>query len=147
MDGFHHPATNGSPLPKLPWNTYVHVTNPRNNKTLSVPLIDLGPSLRASSHAAIDLTEAAFKQLGGKPSAGILPVTYSIPGAARFLPADLRARDTHGLRTVSLTRSLAGARVPTEAVEAHDEHRISHGLMPATYAAHHPDRRADQAVH
>ncbi len=131
MDGFHHPATNGSPLPKLPWNTYVRVTNPRNNKTLSVPLIDLGPSLRAPSHGAIDLTETAFKQLGGKPSAGIMPVTYSIPGAARFLPADRRARDAHGLKTVSLARSLAGSRVPIEAAEAHDEHRISRGLTEA----------------
>src|SRR5262249_26037833 len=102
MNGFHLPSTDGSPIPKLPWNTYVRVTNLKSNKTLSVPVIDLGPSLTAPSQAAIDLTETAFKQLGGKPAAGLMSVTYCIPGAAQFVPADRRAPDANGLKTISL---------------------------------------------
>ena len=102
MDGFNHPATDGSPLPRIPWNTFVKVINIKTNKELSVPLIDLGPSLSAPSQAAIDLTEAAFKALGGKPSAGKILVNYVIPGGARFLPGSV-------LKTVSLARSLSNA--------------------------------------
>jgi hypothetical protein len=106
MQGFHHPATDRSPIPKLPWNTYVRVTNLKSNKTISVPLIDLGPSLTAASQAAIDLTETTFKQLGAKPAAGTMSVTYCIPGAARFLPADRRGSAANGLKTISLAKSL-----------------------------------------
>jgi hypothetical protein len=39
MDGCHSSETDGSPLPKLPWNTFVRVTNRANGKTASVPRI------------------------------------------------------------------------------------------------------------
>jgi len=117
MDGFNHKSTDGSPIPRLPWNTFVRVTNTKNGKELSVPLIDLGPSLTAPSHAAIDLTEAAFKALGGKLATGTMQVDYVIPGGARFLPGDR-------LKTVSLSRSLTAA----ADADGKNGHGISHGL-------------------
>ena len=126
MAGFHHPATDGSPIPRLPWFTPVQVTNTSSGKQIQVPLIDLGPSLGAASHAAIDLTETAFVQLGGRPSAGIMPVTYAILGGARHMPK--AAPDA--LKTQSLQKSLAPAGnggapnlVPTD-----DGHGISDGI-------------------
>src|SRR5512143_417948 len=45
MDGFNHPATDGSPLPRMAWKTTrVEVTNLANGRGATVPLIDLGPS-------------------------------------------------------------------------------------------------------
>lgn len=125
MAGFHHPATNASPIPRLPWFTQVRVSNTGNGKEIQVPLIDLGPSLNASSHAAIDLTEMAFVQLGGKPSAGIMHVTFSIPGGARYLPKAVAE-----LKTVSLSNSLAqgGNGAPLNLAPADDGHGISHGI-------------------
>jgi N-acetylmuramoyl-L-alanine amidase len=126
MAGFHHPATNASPIPRLPWFTQVQVTNTGNGKTVHVPLIDLGPALNASSHAAIDLTEMAFVQLGGKPNAGIMDVTFSIPGGARYMPK--AAPDV--LKTVSLRNSLppGGNGAPLNLAPADDGHGISHGI-------------------
>ena len=46
----------GSPIPKLPWGTKVEVTH--DGKTITVPVIDLGPS-RGTGHA-IDLTVTWF---------------------------------------------------------------------------------------
>jgi N-acetylmuramoyl-L-alanine amidase len=88
MDGFHHPATNGSPIPKIPWKTLITVTNrqDRNGATKSFPLIDLGPSKNAASHAAIDLTPPAFESLGGDLQAGLLRVNYRIVNGAQFVP-------------------------------------------------------------
>jgi hypothetical protein len=88
MDGFGSPKTNGSPIPRLPFlTTMVSVTNRKNNMTLSVELIDLGPSKFAGSRAALDLTKAAFQALGGNPDDGIMRVDYSIIGGALHLPA------------------------------------------------------------
>ena len=85
MDGFHHAPTDGSPLPRIDWKTFVKVRNRANNRELSVPLIDLGPSLDAASGAAIDLTEAAFKLIGGHTTEGKVRVDFTIPGGAKFL--------------------------------------------------------------
>lgn len=96
MDGFHHPSTNGSPIPKLPWKTPVLVTNLANQKSQSFELIDLGPSKFAASHAALDLTKAAFKALGGSTNKGTIKVNYRIVGGAKFV---------HVINNVSLTSS------------------------------------------
>lgn len=89
MDGAGSPRTNGSPIPKLPYlTTMVSVTNKKNNMTLSVKLIDLGPAKPPASHHALDLTKAAFRALGGDPDDGVMRVDYSIIGGARHLPGD-----------------------------------------------------------
>lgn len=85
MDGFHFHKTDGSPIPRLPWGTQVRVTNTKLGRSISLPLIDLGPSKYAASHAAIDLTETAFKLIGGNLSVGLLQVNFTILGAARYL--------------------------------------------------------------
>lgn len=84
MDRAGSSKTDGSPIPKLPWRTQVQVQNLQNGAQLTVSLIDLGPSKSAPSHAAIDLTQAAFQALGGSLSAGVMRVNYTILGAAKF---------------------------------------------------------------
>ena len=125
MAGFHHRATDASPIPRLPWFTPVRVTNAKTGKEIQVPLIDLGPSLNAASHAAIDLTEMAFVQLGGKPSDGHMGVTFSILGAARYMP-----KWASELKTVSLESSIIkdGNSAALNLAPADDGHGISHGI-------------------
>jgi N-acetylmuramoyl-L-alanine amidase/Bacterial SH3 domain len=87
MDGAGSLSTDGSPIPKLPWRTEVDVTNVDSKKTLhGVPLIDLGPSKSAGSHAAIDLTQKAFQLLDGDLRAGIIRVNFVIRDGAQWLP-------------------------------------------------------------
>ena len=96
MNGYR--LTRGSPLPDLPWmTTTVHVTHPATGKSIAVPLIDLGPSAPPHAHAAIDLTCAAFRALGGSLAQGDLTVDFRIPGGALRLPAAqlLAARSAH----------------------------------------------------
>jgi hypothetical protein len=126
MAGFHHPATNASPIPRLPWFTQVKVTNTNNGKEIQVPLIDLGPALNAASHAAIDLTQMAFVELGGKPRDGKMGVTFSILGGARYMPT----ATAEALNTVSLRNSLAqgGNGAPPNLAADDDGHGISHGI-------------------
>lgn len=87
----HNPCA-GSPLPKLPWGTNVVVTNLANQRTVTVSLIDLGPSARPVAEAAIDLTQAAFVALGGDLEKGKITVDFRIPGMGILLakptPAD-----------------------------------------------------------
>ncbi len=86
MNGYR--LTRGSPLPDLPWmTTNVRVTCPSTGKQATVPLIDLGPAAPPHAHAAIDLTRAAFRALGGNPAQGDLTVDFRILGGARHLPA------------------------------------------------------------
>jgi len=85
MDGFNHPKTDGSPIPRLPWNTMVRVTNRDTEGEISLPLIDLGPSKFAPSHAAIDLTESAFQSLGVDPTVGVMKVDFTVVGGASFV--------------------------------------------------------------
>ncbi len=93
MNGCHSRLTDGSPLPRLPWWTLVNVTNLSTGDTASVPLIDLGPSKYARSHAAIDLTEAAFRLLGGDLKVGSMRVDFSVAGGAQYLPTEVRLQD------------------------------------------------------
>ena len=72
----------GSPIPKLPWGTRVEVTHLASLSTITVPVIDLGPS-RGTGHA-IDLTVAAFKTFAPL-SIGKIGVDYRIVGAVRYL--------------------------------------------------------------
>jgi N-acetylmuramoyl-L-alanine amidase len=105
MDGFHHRATDGSPIPKLPWRTPVQVTNLQNNGKITVPLIDLGPAKTAGSHASLDLTPPAFQALGGNLGEGLIRVSYRVMGVARLVPSFL-------LPTVSATSSGNGNSQP-----------------------------------
>ena len=118
MNGYR--LTRGSPLPDLPWRTTtVRVTCPSTGKTASVPLIDLGPAAPPHAHAAIDLTRAAFRALGGDPAQGSLTVDFRIPGGALRLPPDqlLAARSAHPADPINraATARTAPAVVPAAA--------------------------------
>lgn len=99
MQGFH--ATRTSPLPKMPWHTKVIVVNPRTNATVTVELIDLGPSPGLSSGACIDLTPMAMLEVLGLPysdqlykkiaNTGECTVNFRIVGMASRLPANTSA--------------------------------------------------------
>ncbi len=85
---FHRSGDNpcaGSPLPKLAWFTKVLVTNHDTGAQVTVSLIDLGPSAPPAATAAIDLTQAAFKALGGSLAQGRLLVDFRILGGAKQL--------------------------------------------------------------
>ena len=87
MNGYR--LTRGSPLPNLPWvSTSVHVSCPATGKAITIPLIDLGPAAPPHAHAAIDLTVAAFRALGGDPARGSLTVDFRIFGGVLRLPPD-----------------------------------------------------------
>ncbi len=73
----------GSPIPRVPWGTKVEVTHLKSGKTITVPVIDLGPA--RSTGNAIDLTPAAFKQFAPLVK-GKVVVNYRILGAATRLP-------------------------------------------------------------
>ena len=77
----------GSPLPKMPYKTTkVKVYNKSNGKIIVIPLIDLGPSPPPHAYAQIDLTQAAFKALGGNLKTGELSVSYRVLGGAKYIP-------------------------------------------------------------
>ena len=82
----------GSPLPMMPYGlkrdgsvrpggTNVIVTH--NGKSLTLPVIDLGPAKWAGD--GIDLTQAAFKWFGVSLKVGVMPVSYRVLGGARFI--------------------------------------------------------------
>jgi hypothetical protein len=81
----------GSPIPKLPWGTIVHVTSVDSGSSLDLPLIDLGPSPLTGS--AISLTAAAFRALGGDFEKRRMRVSFRIVGGAKFLSSGLRRGD------------------------------------------------------
>ena len=113
MNGFR--LTRGSPLPDLPWmTTEVEIYRASNGRRLTVPLIDLGPAAPPHAHAAIDLTVAAFRALGGDPKAGDMEVCFRIPGAAHRLPADILAAVRASLReaTIPTPRTAIGTARP-----------------------------------
>ena len=74
----------GSPIPKVPWFTRVRVFSHNNNKTMTVPLIDLGPSRPPVAHAPIDLTQTAYIALAGSKN-NDLTVDFRIIGGAKYL--------------------------------------------------------------
>lgn len=86
MDGFR--LTKGSPLPTIPWRSSVNVRRADTGKSVTVILIDLGPSAPPHAHAAIDLTVGAFQALGGNLKEGDLTVDFTIPGGASRVVAD-----------------------------------------------------------
>jgi hypothetical protein len=59
---------------------YSHITR----RTVTIPLIDLGPSRPPVAHAPIDLTQAAYRALAGSLGKD-LRVDFRIIGGARHL--------------------------------------------------------------
>ncbi len=111
MGGYR--LTRGSPLPDLPWlTTHVEVTRAATGHRVTVSLIDLGPSAPPHAHAAIDLTVAAFRALGGDPQEGSLTVDFRLPGAALRLPTSLLAAVRASLREAPLPRTAIGTPRP-----------------------------------
>lgn len=76
-------ALGGSPIPKLPWRTPVQIMS--NGRTLTVPVIDLGPGKRTGN--ALDLTIAAARFFDGAATASKFELwcSYRIIGGAKFL--------------------------------------------------------------
>ena len=70
----------GSPLPKLPWNTVVQVTNLDTAKSTNTLLVDLGP--QKSSGFGIKLTKAAMEAIGAP---GDAMVNYRIINGRKLL--------------------------------------------------------------
>jgi len=82
--GYGGGDTSSSPIPALPYkDTLVQVMY--QGKSITVPLIDRGPSPEASSHAAIDLTNFSFSQLADLNTGIIDKVDFRILGAAKYL--------------------------------------------------------------
>lgn len=59
---------------KLPFNTLVKVTNPKNGKSVIVRINDRGPFHR---NRGLDLSRAAFSQIGNLKS-GVIAVDYQV---------------------------------------------------------------------
>lgn len=78
-------ALGGSPIPRLPWKTWVEIRELSTGKTLTVPVIDLGPAKRTGN--AIDLTVAAARYFDPKATATRFSIRcdYRIIGGAKFL--------------------------------------------------------------
>ncbi len=70
----------GSPIPNIPWGSRVQVTY--QEKTITVPVIDLGPARDTGN--AIDLTVTAFEEFAPR-EVGKIVVDYRILGAAKRL--------------------------------------------------------------
>jgi hypothetical protein len=85
MDGWNNPNTDGSPIPKLPWQTQVRVSNKATNRVAVLSLIDIGPSKKATPPRGIDLTTAAFEALGVDLAKGTMTVDYTIVDGAKYL--------------------------------------------------------------
>lgn len=73
----------GSPIPKVRWGTRVEVTHLATEKTITVPVIDLGPA-HDTGHG-IDLTVASFQEFAPL-GIGRIAVNYRIVGGARYAP-------------------------------------------------------------
>ncbi len=66
----------------LPFNTFVHVTNKQNNKTIVVRINDRGPFKRSR---IIDLTRSAAQKIGMVPF-GVVPVKIQVLDLLDLLP-------------------------------------------------------------
>jgi hypothetical protein len=76
-------SCHGSPIQNLPWRTIVKVR--KGDKTISIPLIDVGPAKYAGE--VLDLTQAAFAEFAAK-KAGIVSVDeITIIGGAKMFGA------------------------------------------------------------
>ena len=60
---------------KLPFGTYIRVTNEANGKSVVVEVIDRGPFVRSRE---IDLSRRAFMEISGNKSSGKMTVTLEI---------------------------------------------------------------------
>jgi hypothetical protein len=86
-----HAALDGSPIPRVPWKTLVRVTVFFNNgaaqKTVDLPVIDLGPGKRTGN--ALDLTIAAARLFNPKATATNFEArgNYRILGGAKYVKA------------------------------------------------------------
>lgn len=78
-----HQALDGSPIPRVPWNTIVKVTS--NGITLNLPVIDLGPGKRTGN--ALDLTIAAARLIKATATATDFEAkgSYRVVGAAKYI--------------------------------------------------------------
>jgi rare lipoprotein A (peptidoglycan hydrolase) len=81
-NGIAVPECFGSPIPTMPYKT-TNVEVYANGKIVTIPVIDCGPDLK--ENRPIDLTVAAFLALGGDLKVGLIPVTFRILGAAKYL--------------------------------------------------------------
>jgi len=83
------PVLRGSPIPKMPFKTTM-VAVTYKDKTITVPIIDIGPGRQASREGypahAIDLTVAAAKRFVPTASATnfSIIVSYRIIGGAKY---------------------------------------------------------------
>jgi hypothetical protein len=93
LAGYGLKSLAGTPLPMMafglhhdgasnPSGAWVEVTY--DARTLTLPVIDLGPSLR--TRHGIDLTVAAFKHFAGNLSQGVIMVSYRLKRGALYLP-------------------------------------------------------------
>jgi hypothetical protein len=78
-------ATAGSPIPRQRWGAQVRVYARESGKQVVTQLVDVGPSPppRTEKNTGIDLTEAAFDELGGDRYVGFIMVDYRIFDGAR----------------------------------------------------------------
>lgn len=74
------PATQGAPLPRIPWHTPVTVS--AGTVEVTGPLIDLGPA-KSAKHQ-VDLTQAAFKHFAPLAQGLVHGVTVRVRGAAAY---------------------------------------------------------------
>lgn len=76
--------TLGSPIPHLPYLiTHVTITSHKTGKSITVPLLDIGPS-KGTNHG-IDMTNATVKALGLALSDGVYEVDFEILGGAHYV--------------------------------------------------------------
>jgi hypothetical protein len=78
-------ALGGSPIPSIPFQIKVEVTDPATGKTLTVPFIDIGPAKWTGN--ALDLTIAAARYFNPKATANRFELlcSYRIIGGAKYL--------------------------------------------------------------
>lgn len=78
-----HAALDGSPIPRVPWNTIVSVI--AFGQTINIPVIDLGPGKRTKN--ALDLTVAAARLLNPRATATNFEAngSYRVIGAAKYV--------------------------------------------------------------
>lgn len=83
-------ATNGSPFPQVPKGTLVKVYNKRTGKSMTVPVIDEGPTMNDQADsgknggAMVDIASATAKALGMGDDAND-PVDIRILGGSQYL--------------------------------------------------------------
>lgn len=75
------PATEGAPLPRLPWK--IPVTVSLGAMSVTGPLIDLGPA-KSAKHQ-VDLTQAAFKRFAPLSQGLVHGVEVRIPNGAKYI--------------------------------------------------------------